>query len=280
MDYPNSTGSNVVCFYHDDADGRCSAAIIRRALGQDVICIPMDYGDQVPWDLVKQAEAVVVVDFSFPPSDMERIVSEAKLTWIDHHVTAITDLQSLADVPGRRALDQAACVLTWNTYFPNEPVPMAVVTRHFGEGLFHENTSPENEEIWGPLLENDQDFLDDLIASGEILYNARMTRGRRALERRGIEFEFEGHRTLILNNVGTGDLGEMIRKKGYAIGYCYYEVWRRRTQSCSRFFLPPRAITISTRIALQTNQIDNGFNLAYSAGFGYSFYILIVNRGY
>jgi oligoribonuclease NrnB/cAMP/cGMP phosphodiesterase (DHH superfamily) len=237
MNNPSPTGKNVVCFYHDDADGRCSAAIIRRALGQEVICIPMKYGGQVPWDLVAQAEIVVVVDFSFPLVDMERIAAEAELTWIDHHITALTDLQSLANVPGARALDKAACVLAWNTYFPEDPVPMAVVyvgdrdiwkheypeTRHFGEGLYHENTSPDNEVLWGPLLENDQDFLMKLIDRGRILYDARMKRGERALKRRGIEVEFEGHHTLILNNVGTGDLGEMIRKKGYAIGYCYYE---------------------------------------------------------
>lgn len=237
MDNPNSTDSTVVCFYHDDADGRCSAAIIRRALGEDVICIPMDYGDKVPWDLVKQAEGVVVVDFSFPLADMERIASEAVLIWIDHHITAIDSLDSLEDLPGIRSLEHAACVLTWRHYFPQDPVPMAVVyvgdrdiwkheypeTRSFGEGLYHENTLPENDELWGPLLENDRDFLHELIDRGQILYDARMIRGERALKRRGIEVEFEGHRTLILNNVGTGDLGEMIRKKGYAIGYCYYE---------------------------------------------------------
>lgn len=237
MNVQISTGKDVVCFYHDDADGRCSAAIVRQALGGDVTCIPMEYGDEVPWDLLAKTENVIVVDFSFPLEDMERIASEADLTWIDHHVSALTDLQSMANLPGTRSLDHAACVLTWTTYFPDEPIPKAVLyvgdrdiwkhefpqTRHFGEGLFHENTVPENDSLWKPLLENDQDFLDELIDRGEILYRARMMRDKRAIEGRGFEVEFEGHRTLMLNAVGTGDLGEQIRKAGYAIGYCYSE---------------------------------------------------------
>ncbi len=228
---------NSLCFYHDDADGRCSAAIVRRALGNDVTHIPMDYGDEIPWRLIEQTDDVIVVDFSFSLRDMDRIRSSAELTWIDHHITALNELKSLENIPGNRALDEAACVLTWKYFFPDDAVPDAVLyigdrdiwrheypeTRPFGEGLFHENSIPENDDVWEPLLDGDRIYQSELISRGQILYSARMMRSERTLKSRGIEITFEGHPTLVVNTVGTGDLGELIRSRGYAIGYCYYE---------------------------------------------------------
>lgn len=40
---------DIVCLHHNDADGRASAAIVRYALGDDVLCYEMDYdGSIVP----------------------------------------------------------------------------------------------------------------------------------------------------------------------------------------------------------------------------------------
>jgi oligoribonuclease NrnB/cAMP/cGMP phosphodiesterase (DHH superfamily) len=168
---------------------------------------------------------------------MERIDSLAELIWIDHHVTALTDLQSLNDIQGTRALDEAACVLTWNTFFPDESVPKAVLyvgdrdiwrheypqTRSFGEGLYHENTDPDNDQVWITLLDDDHNSLNELISRGDILYKARIKRSERLISSKGFELDFEGYSTLVLNTSGTGDLGEIIRQQGYEIGYCYSE---------------------------------------------------------
>lgn len=230
-------GKKSLCFYHDDMDGRCSAAIVRRAMGADVKFVAMGYGDLIPWELVGQVDTVIIVDFSFSLDDMERIDSLAELTWIDHHVTALTDLQSLKDVPGARALDQAACVLTWKFFFPNDAVPTAVLyvgdrdiwkheypeTKPFGEGLYQEDTDPENDQVWTPLLNDDHNSLNELISRGEVLYKARIKRSERLISSKGFELDFEGHSTLALNARGNGDLGEIIRQQGYEIGYCYSE---------------------------------------------------------
>jgi hypothetical protein len=34
---------------------------------------------------------------------------------------------------------------------------------------------------------------------------------------------FEGHRTLAINDRGSGEMGALIRQLGYEIGYCYFE---------------------------------------------------------
>jgi oligoribonuclease NrnB/cAMP/cGMP phosphodiesterase (DHH superfamily) len=232
------TSGTAVCLYHNDADGRCSAAIIRRALGTGVLMRAMDYGFRaVPWDDLKSAAKVLIVDFALPLEDMQRIKDNSELIWIDHHKSAIEELASLSDLPGLRSMDEAACVLTWQHFFVDQPLPDAVkyigdrdVWRHafeetttFGEGLFQEDTSPANDALWQPLLEGDSELIDKLIAHGKILHRARLKRIWGSVTHEGFEVQFEGHRTLVINNHGSGEMGEYSRQRGYEIAYCYVD---------------------------------------------------------
>ncbi len=228
---------NIVCLYHNDMDGKCSAAIVRRKMGKRVALFPVDYGMPIPWDAINNAEKVVLVDFSLPLDSMNRIRATADLTWIDHHKTAIEALASLKDIAGTRDLEDAACVLTWKTYFPDQSVPDAVVwigdrdvwrfacpeTAAFNAGIYQENCNPENDALWGQLLADDRPLIDELITRGEILHRARLRNIRGRVEHFGFEVQFEGHKTLAVNFPGSGDIGEYIRKRGYEIGYCYVD---------------------------------------------------------
>lgn len=227
-----------LCFYHNDADGRSSAAIVRRALGKDTHLYEINYGDPVPWDLVEQAEHVIMVDFSMPLKEMQRMARGRRFTWIDHHISAINELQAdSASWEGLRDLSHAASVLTWQYFFPDQPVPRAIFligdrdiwtnadpdSATFGEGLNQQNASPENDKLWQPLLDNDLQAVQELISYGSVLREARLRDIRRSVARLGQEVIFEGHSTLAINRRGDGDLGEHIRKLGYEIAYCYIE---------------------------------------------------------
>jgi oligoribonuclease NrnB/cAMP/cGMP phosphodiesterase (DHH superfamily) len=247
LDISRITFENALCLYHNDADGQCSAAIVRRALGRQVELMALEIGDPLPWDAIDRADLVAVVDFSFPRQAMLRIQRHSTLIWVDHHITALESLgQDMEGVPGRRSVDEAACVLTWQTFFPGQSVPRAVVyigdrdiwrhahpeTRPFGDGLYQEECDPANDLLWVPLLEDDPRLLGRLIEDGEKLYAAHLRETRRSIEGYGFEVMFEGHRTLAINGAGTGDMGEMIRQAGYDLAYCYIEAIRndrRRT---------------------------------------------------
>jgi oligoribonuclease NrnB/cAMP/cGMP phosphodiesterase (DHH superfamily) len=234
---PGKKHEEVLCLYHDDADGRCSAAIVRRAIGRSVILQPIDYGDPIPWDTIERVVKVIIVDFSLPKESMERIRATTALIWIDHHKTALEDLDNLSDLPGKRDLDRAACVLTWEYFFPEASLPIAVAyigdrdiwklefpqTKPFNEGLFFEDSRPFNDQLWERLLDDDRAFLSNLVERGDVLYQARMLSIERLINRSGFEVEFNGHRTLAVNGHASGELGEAIREKGYEIGYCYSE---------------------------------------------------------
>jgi hypothetical protein len=237
MPEASEADQNVLCLYHDDADGRCSAAIVRKALGPEVILVAMDYEFAVPWSEIEAADKILIVDFSFPLDQMQRMMSQAEVIWIDHHKTSLEALESLSDMPGLRSLEEAGCVLTWRYFFPDQTVPDAVRyvgdrdvwrfayehTAAFGEGLFQEASHPSNDALWKPLLENDQALVLKLIERGEILYRARMNQIRRLVKREGFEVKFEGHRTLAINSHGSGDLGHHMCQEGYEVAYCYID---------------------------------------------------------
>lgn len=101
-----------ICFHHNDADGRASGAIARYAIGHKLLLFETDYDERaIPWDLVSKAERVFVLDFSFPAEDMLRMADGRQFTWIDHHKSALGELNDVAgDWPGLRDLSEAACV--------------------------------------------------------------------------------------------------------------------------------------------------------------------------
>jgi oligoribonuclease NrnB/cAMP/cGMP phosphodiesterase (DHH superfamily) len=237
-------------------DGRCSAAIVRYALGANVRLHAMDYGDPVPWAVIEAADKVIIVDFSLTLDDMLRIDSRAELVWIDHHKTSLEALERLNQVAGLRGTDDAACVLTWLTFFPDGPVPDAVKyigdrdmwrfafeeTASFCEGLYQEETDPSNDELWKALFEGETDLINILSTRGQVLRRARLRRIERRIERSAFEVTFEGHRTLAINLRGTGEIGEHIRKLGYEIGYCFHEALQNGS--------------LTTFVTLYSDQVD------------------------
>jgi len=118
----------MICFYHsNDLDGHCSGAIVKTAHPACEM-IGYNYGDEFPWDKVKDQD-VWLVDVSLQPfSDMLKLKEVARnVTLIDHHVTLIDSLKE-AGVPfeGVQVVGLAGCELTWDVVFPGVPLPRAV----------------------------------------------------------------------------------------------------------------------------------------------------------
>jgi len=140
--------------YHGDADGRCSAAIVRKhTQPAENIFYEMQYRDTPPWTIIEGlqpgVDEVWMVDFSLPSLDMQRIIDHIGLAcffWIDHHVTAIKQAEAAAMVsdghgkkfkpvasqaaslPGIRQFDppMAACLLTWQFLMGDALPPLPV----------------------------------------------------------------------------------------------------------------------------------------------------------
>jgi len=107
------------CFYHNDADGKCSAFWVKHFLGSiiNIDFISLDYRTSFPLNTIEDDEDVYVVDYSVHPAIMERILEKTQnVTWIDHHKTAIekySDFSNLNHIRGVRHDGVAACMLTY-----------------------------------------------------------------------------------------------------------------------------------------------------------------------
>ena len=85
----------MICIHHNDLDGRCAAAIVGKYFGingngEDYHAT--DYKDAAPLGKVA-GEDVIIVDFSYKPDDMMKIVELANsVVWIDPPLVACSAL--------------------------------------------------------------------------------------------------------------------------------------------------------------------------------------------
>lgn len=213
----------ILVYHHNDLDGICSAAIIRKEYVQQIDFVPVQYGKDTwnPGD-VREASAVYVVDFTFP--DMEKLAEVAgnKLVWIDHHRTAMEQHMELweSDVEGNRSLELSGCELTWNYLQDASYMPHAV--QYIGDrdmwefelrntkafcAAAHAIIEDADDSAWFRLLDKyDAETTTEFIKIGETLLKAQERRVH-ALFNSGTDCEMFGHRCRVIN--ATSDISEV-----------------------------------------------------------------------
>ena len=108
------------CFYHNDADGKCSGFWVFQCAGMtdihgDCEFIEMSYENPFPIDTICPNEQIYIVDYSISPDEMRKLLQITEdITWIDHHKTAIEKYDGFEyDIRGLRYDGIAACMLTY-----------------------------------------------------------------------------------------------------------------------------------------------------------------------
>lgn len=175
------------CFYHSaDLDGHCSGAIVKRN-SPECEMIGINYGQEFPWNSIEKGERVFMVDFGLQPfSDMVLLNNLCDLVWIDHHKTAIQDAHDNNFLSrGGQWLEEgkAGCELTWEYFYPGEPIPWAVhllgrydVWDHSDEHTLpfqygmrqFDNTLPYNHELWVKVFQGGE-FTVNVLNNGKLL---------------------------------------------------------------------------------------------------------------
>ena len=114
---------NLVIYHKVDYDGIFSCLIAKKALenkGLEVETLGYNYGDPLPDipHLLGRYATITLVDISLPAPQMIKLRDSYRVTWIDHHVTALEESgrEGYQNIPGLRIDGTAACELTW-TYF-------------------------------------------------------------------------------------------------------------------------------------------------------------------
>lgn len=234
----------MICIHHNDADGRCAAAIVRRALGSSVLCYKMDYKDPMPDDSLftkpngEKEDLVVIVDFSFFPENMAHIREMCKeVVWIDHHKTA--ERYPYQDLPGLRDFrdkSMSGCELTWDYYFPVISPPYAVrligdydkwalelaESKEFYEGLKLFNHSP-NADIWEDLFSDHSGITDEVVKVGKIAMRYRDNYCRNLCDTFGYEAKLDGITVFVCNQYmfGSGGFGGRFKEYPACAAFIY-----------------------------------------------------------
>lgn len=238
-----------VIIYHDDADGRCAAAIAGRhglANGYEVDYERGEYGAGPPWDRLEvlrhHKDEIWVVDFSFEEKDMialGKIVGPSYFYWFDHHKTAIEMLGSVDTLPGLRTVARAGCMLVWTWCYSNDIPPRAVKyiadrdlwrfkygdgTKDFYEMYLQEESNPSST-VWDMYFNMTENQYMEYTAQGYCLRKARVRQLKDYAIRLGQEgmIPENGARVLKVNYPGSGDMGQVIKDLGYEVAWCYVE---------------------------------------------------------
>lgn len=195
----NEENMSILIIYHRaDFDGVASCLVCKHFLhtrgipDNDITLMGWNYGDrEIPLSTLLSYSYVYILDMHVLESNMLLLYKANKLTWIDHHITAIQDSINLgySDCPGIRSTDLAACELTWNFFFPQIECPILIQwlgawdvfnkTRFDWEGIVNPiqvscsekfGLLPKNWELDFPrILDNDKKLLNELISNGRLI---------------------------------------------------------------------------------------------------------------
>jgi len=228
------------CFYHDDLDGKLSAAIVYK-YDQNCNLISCNHTSKPRIDLIQKDERIYIVDFSFKPEVMEEVLKVTEdVIWIDHHKTAL-DYKYSREIKGLRIIEPnclAGCELTWIYLYPNVPRPPAVlyvgdvdkwawqykeITDYFIEGLkVHITTA--GSETWEILLKDNQDSIkltDEILMKGRLFIDYRNHLCENYYVRHGYETMFEGYKCCACGFTAYGSklFGDRADKYDMMIGH-------------------------------------------------------------
>lgn len=226
----------MICFYHNDNDGHASGAVVRKyyedccrgkydvANRRQYLPLKMfeiNYGMPIPWKEITRNERVVIVDFSFEPDDVERLLSLTEdVVWIDHHETALVELEEF-DLWGLRRIGTAACELAWEFFFKDEPTPPAIQlvgdydvwkfdygdkTICFKYGMDIYNFDPGTKEGWDRwiwLFSNNEYTTDYYIQQGLPIKKYTEAHNEKYLNSLGFYADFEGYNAICCNKALT-----------------------------------------------------------------------------
>lgn len=240
-------GKNTICYYHDDADGWASAAIVRKVYPKCRL-MKVNHGDFIDANDYLNKN-LIIVDFSFPRDLMDgiKVGIECGLLksfcWIDHHKTAMetnTELWNSKKVTGLRSIEKSACELTWKWFFPNNETPLPIQyigdydmwkfkhkeTKSFCEYLNMIVNDAESSE-WKFLLSGDYDIEKNYVSAwckhGNILLLSQINRVEKNIKE-GIQRTFLRHNTIVINtNHDISMTGSYANKHGYYIAILWCE---------------------------------------------------------
>jgi oligoribonuclease NrnB/cAMP/cGMP phosphodiesterase (DHH superfamily) len=214
-------GNNCLVLHHNDLDGKSAAAIVEKFEHMECTHVSMNYGYDIPWEKIKRAKRVYMVDFSLQPFKHMLKVKEMKgdnFIWIDHHITAIADLEASGQkFNGIQRVGEAGCELTWK-WFSEQPYPKVIdyLGRYDvwdlvqGEdlfavqtGMFLYDTDPTNTSLWSKLLNDDGELMEEILSKGSLCLEYQSRKNEVYCKSHSFDLSWGGYRFVVMNKMGV-----------------------------------------------------------------------------
>jgi len=218
---------NCFIMHHTDPDGFCAAGIVRYFhQGLDTETHGMNYGYKIPWNKIKRARRVYMVDFSLPPHEMAKIrdmVGFENFIWIDHHKTVMEDVEASGQViKGLRRIGDSGCELTWEWFSATlgmVPKAVTMIGRYDVWDLEYDNPERgiskddlfplvtgikfhdpdgDSDHFWFKMFQ-DKEFCEKVITEGRICYEYQKIMYASHCKSHSFDMEWEGCRFLVVN---------------------------------------------------------------------------------
>ena len=169
-------------FYQNTTDGKCAAAIVKRAIHRGY-AMSTNFGYVPNWSRLRFGEEVYLLGVLFNIQAMFDLNKGYKLTYIDHHESSLNTCKDVKFKARYGVMDtsESTAYLTWKYFFPDEEVPIAIqlisdytLNRistpeviEFWEGLNSVNTRPDQDILWNNLFNNDAETISRIKERGK-----------------------------------------------------------------------------------------------------------------
>lgn len=246
----------MICFHHNDLDGHCAGAIVRKYVqenfpGTEQRYIEVDYAIPFTMPKIVANESIYIVDYHFSLELMEEMVKfTSNILIFDHHKSVEEviaqypkEVECHCDFGGKFS----GCELVWNYLFPGNLMPMAVTligdrdawkwehgkeTARFNEGMVLYPNQPL-DLVWIDLLDRVMLTVSNIQVVGGICIRYRDSLCEMYRDMWGYEAELFGHKCYVLNFVHPGASSEMFGEKLAEYDMCVATVFKNGTWKLS-----------------------------------------------
>mgnify|MGYP000281880111 FL=1 len=208
----------MLCIYHiADHDGKGSAAIV-RSVYPEIELLGLNHDMEIPYEQIEQHDKIVVCDISLPVDYMFKLSENKDFTWIDHHISVITEyeekLKSAGHNPikGLRRSGTAAIELTWEYFYPDKPVPEGVHllamqdiynlsdprVLPFEYACQSMGVNRPDEEIWRKIINSEID-VPEMVSKGQAILSWIKVRDYRLVRGMSFTSHYKGMKCICAN---------------------------------------------------------------------------------
>lgn len=207
----------MLCIYHiADHDGKGSAAVVGRKF-KDVEFLGFNHDMEVPWEAIDRHDQIVICDIALPLDVMFKLNAGKDLTWIDHHLSVIEEYNTAIksgcpEIKGLRENGKAAIELTWQYFFPSEPIPEGLKllalndlydlrdkrVRPFEYAFQSLGVNKPQDSNWEDLFDGRID-IDEMVKKGNAILSYIRNRNHRLCKAMSFESNYKGKKCICAN---------------------------------------------------------------------------------